>query len=194
MRILAKFAALFGLIIAGPLLGATFGALHDQLSYTAGPEYFTRFKFVQFAWAEVADMPPRLGAAVVGILATWWVGFYAGAFLAAVGLLHRTAGSMVRATLRAYGLVALCAILVGVAGLVFGWIAFGSNESAAYVDWWRPDGLISPRRFFAVGMMHNGSYLGGALGLLLAAWYQVRVAQRSVREARSAPGLTAPAV
>jgi hypothetical protein len=193
VRHLAKFAALLGLIIAGPLLGAAFGALHDQLSYTLGPEYFTRFKFVQFAWAEVGAMPPRLGAAVVGMLATWWVGLYAGICLAAIGLLHRHPADMVRITLRAYGLVALCAATLGIVGFIAGWLAFGSNESAPYVDWWRPDGLTSPRRFFAVGVMHTASYLGGALGVLLAAVYQVRVARRARRDLRR-EGVVAPAV
>jgi hypothetical protein len=34
---------------AGGCIGAIFGIVHDQVTYTLGPEHFTRFKFDQFA-------------------------------------------------------------------------------------------------------------------------------------------------
>jgi hypothetical protein len=167
MRVFRKLGAFVLLLCLAPILAACFGALHDQLSYAVAPEYFTRFKFVQFAWAGVASMPPRLGAAVVGALATWWVGIYAGAVLGTVALRRATASEMLREAGRAFGLVALVALSVGVVGLAVGWLGF--DPTREYSDWWRPAGLAGPRRFFAAGMMHSGSYLGGAIGLVVAA-------------------------
>jgi hypothetical protein len=40
---------LVGYTILGAALGGIYGVLHDQLTYTIGPEYFTRLKFDQFA-------------------------------------------------------------------------------------------------------------------------------------------------
>jgi hypothetical protein len=95
--------------------------------------------------------------------------------------------------MRAYGLVALIALAAGLLGLLIGWVAFGSNEAAPYVDWWRPAGLTAPRRFYAAGMMHNAGYLGGAVGALVAAAYQIRSArqQRDSRGTARAPALAA---
>lgn len=167
MGFLRKFGAFVLLVLAAPLAAAIFGAAHDQLSYTLAPEYYTRFKFVQFAWAGVGSMSPRAGAAVVGVLATWWVGFYAGVVLAAVGLRYPSAGMMLRRTTHAFAVVAAVALAAGLLGFAAGWLGF--DPAREYVAWSRPAGLIAPRRFFAVGMMHNGSYLGGAIGALVAA-------------------------
>jgi hypothetical protein len=167
-----------GLIGAAAMLAAMYGALHDQLSYTISPEYFTRFKFVQFAFAGVDELPPRVGAGVVGALATWWVGAIAGAAVGGAGLMQPTATAMARSTLRAFALLAVIAAGAGVTGLVVGWLAYG-HDGAEYVDWWRPAGLVSPRRFFAVGMMHNASYFGGALGCVVSIFWQVRAARRA---------------
>ena len=71
--------AAFGAIVAG-----AYGALHDQVSYTISPEYFTKLKFEQFAWADFG-WPRRAFVAQVGFLATWWVGLIAGWALARVG-------------------------------------------------------------------------------------------------------------
>jgi hypothetical protein len=191
MRFLRKFGAFALLMCAAPVTAALFGALHDQVSYTVAPEYYTRFKFLQFAWAGVASMPPRLGAAVVGILATWWVGLYAGVVLGTIGLRCRTASAMLRVTARAIGIVAAAAIGTGLIGLAVGWLAF--DPARDYIDWWRPVGLLAPRRFFAVGMMHNGSYLGGALGLLVAAAYLWRRARPGAPLSQSPAGLPSPA-
>jgi len=179
MRILRKLSAYILLVFLAAVVAAAFGALHDQLSYTIAPEYFTRFKFVQFAWTGVAYMPPRVGAAVVGALATWWVGLYAGIVLGAVALRCNSASEMIRATGRAFAVVAIVALTVGLLGLVVGWLSYDSTKD--YIDWWRPAGLTAPRRFFAAGMMHNGSYLGGAIGMLVAG---VRLWRQSARDAR----------
>lgn len=45
------------------VLSGLYGAVHNQISYSVSPEYFTKFKFVQF---RINGLPHRLGAAVVG--------------------------------------------------------------------------------------------------------------------------------
>lgn len=72
--------ALTGMIIAG-----IFGILHDQITYTLSPEYFTRMKFDQFRSADFG-LPPRVFVSEIGFLATWWVGLIGGWFLARVAI------------------------------------------------------------------------------------------------------------
>jgi hypothetical protein len=64
----------FGLVLlalaAACLLAGVYGAVHNQISYTVCPEYFTKFKFIQFRLSDA--LQSRQGAsffgAVVGIL------------------------------------------------------------------------------------------------------------------------------
>lgn len=65
----------------GGVLAGLYGIVHDQLTYSIGPEYFTKLKFEQFRWANLG-LPPRVLVAEIGFLATWWVGAIAAWFLA----------------------------------------------------------------------------------------------------------------
>jgi hypothetical protein len=75
-----KLLVLILIVIVAPLLAALYGTLHDQLTYTISPEYYTKFKFFQFELTEnkvEAILPnPRLAVAVVGVMATFWMGDY----------------------------------------------------------------------------------------------------------------------
>ncbi len=73
------------LALAGMGIAGIFGILHDQITYTISPEYFTRMKFDQFSYADFG-YPPRIFVAEIGFLATWWVGLIAAWFLARVAL------------------------------------------------------------------------------------------------------------
>ena len=79
--------ALFTILIF-TLAASLYGAIHNQVTYSISPEYFTKFKFHQFQWAFAdftvnigsEDKPEyimsnnRISASLVGILATWWFG------------------------------------------------------------------------------------------------------------------------
>src|SRR5262245_2708964 len=80
-----RLPAMLGITLLGAAVGGVYGALHDQLSYTISPEYFTKLKFAQFAYADFG-WPHRVLAAEVGFLATAGVGLIAGWVLARVGL------------------------------------------------------------------------------------------------------------
>jgi hypothetical protein len=66
------------------VLAGIYGALHDQISFTISPEYFTCIKFQQFEWIGLGSHP-RLFAAAIGFMATWWVGFVGGWLLVRLG-------------------------------------------------------------------------------------------------------------
>ena len=52
-----------------PLIAGLYGALHDQLSFTIAPEYFTRFKYDQFGFEPAWFGGHRPTVAVIGFLA-----------------------------------------------------------------------------------------------------------------------------
>ena len=160
------------------VIGGLYGIIHDQLTYTVSPEYYTKFKFYQFGLAEEgneAHLPhPRLAAARVGIMATWWMGAFIGFVLGLVGLWHATWRAMLRHTLMAFLLTVGTALLTGLVGLAYGWLVLGNQERAAFTAWFIPENVLAFRNYVAVGSMHNFSYLGGLLGLLSGVIYTLK--------------------
>jgi hypothetical protein len=145
-----KLLVLILIVIVAPLLAALYGALHDQLTYTISPEYYTKFKFFQFELTEnkeEAILPnPRLAVAVVGVMAT----------------------------LQAFALTIVVAFLTGLIGLCYGYYDFANGPGYFMTAWRLPENLIDVKNFVAVGSMHNFSYIGGATGLLAAIYFSVR--------------------
>lgn len=73
-------------VVLGGVLGGSYGAIHDQLSYTISNEYFTCYKFYQFAYADFG-FSDRVFVIIIGFISTLCVGwifarirFYSDAF------------------------------------------------------------------------------------------------------------------
>ena len=166
-----KLLILFLTILISVALAGIFGIVHDQITYTICPEYYTKFKFAQFSLNDignVAIMPnPRLRVAVVGFLATWWVGKYIGIVLGIIGLIFLDHKKMFKAILNALLLTFCVTCITAFIGFLYG--KFHLTKTG--VNWWLPDNLIDKNSFITVGSIHNFSYLGGAIGLLIAVIY-----------------------
>jgi hypothetical protein len=169
--ILLKLSVLVGLILAAPVLAGAYGAIHNQVSYTVSPEYFTRFKFEQFHINPV--LSDRLGAALVGWFASWWMGVPIGLVLAPVGLFFRDARRMLREVLRAYGLVVAVTLVVGLSALLVVSVAFEDRELVASYGRMVPESVEDRAAFLRAGIMHDFGYLGGAVGLLVGLGFSV---------------------
>ncbi len=79
------------LLAAGCLISGFYGAAHNQISYTVSPDYFHAFKFIQFEMP--ANLHNRLGAAIVGWEASWWMGVLIGIPILSVALIMPGANS-----------------------------------------------------------------------------------------------------
>ncbi|NRT16655.1 hypothetical protein HNP99_003026 [Flavobacterium sp. 28A] len=179
-----KFIALLLILIIAPLLGGFYGMIHDQITYSVSSEYYTKFKFIQFgidSWGmaqnigtdmnpEIQLDNPRLGAAIVGFLATWWVGMIIGLFLGFLGLIHKNGKVMFIVTIKAFCLTIAIALITGIVGLGFGKLFINDNLA----DWNLPENVLDVNHFIMVGSMHNFSYLGGLIGLVFAVIYSVK--------------------
>jgi hypothetical protein len=154
----------FAFLLAAMVAAALFGAVHDQISYFVAPEYYTRFKFLQFNLV-ASPLPDRLRAAVVGIWASWWMGLPLGVLVGLAGFAQRSARQMARALLWSLPLACGIVLLVALCGLAYGWIATSSVDLSAYRGRYIPRNLSDPRAFLRAGYMHNAAYLGGAIAV-----------------------------
>lgn len=165
-------APMLGLTLLGGWIGGIYGVLHDLLTFSISPEYFTKLKFTQFAWANLG-LPERAFAAEVGFLATGAVGLAVGWFLARAVLPHWTGVHRRREMARALTLVIAIALLGGAAGY---WL--GLRHTADYSQWQglcETLGVRDVPAFVRVAYIHNAGYLGGFSGLLGAlVWLRIR--------------------
>lgn len=162
---MSRFLVFFLLLGGAALAAAIFGAAHNQLSYTMGPDYFHVIKFPQFGIGQ--DVPDRIGAALVGVQASWWMGVLVGLPAFLFGLFAVGDGrAYLGAGIGAIGLVILLATLFAFVGLVAG-IALAGNPLLDFLP--VPAGA-DPIHIHRAGLMHEASYLGGAVGALAAFW------------------------
>ncbi|WP_258048998.1 hypothetical protein [Hymenobacter sp. NBH84] len=155
------------------LVGGLYGVVHDQLTYTISPEYYTKFKFYQFGLMDMGNEAifpnPRFEVSAVGFMATWWMGLSIGLILGLVGLIHKDSKRMFYVTMKSMMITIITAFAIGLIGLVYGKIYLAEVG----VNWWLPDNLVDKNNFIAVGSMHNFSYLGGLVGLIAGAVYSI---------------------
>ena len=61
---LKHLPGILGHAAVGALVAAVYGIVHDQITYSISPEYFTRLKFMQFHYADFG-LPRRIFVAEV---------------------------------------------------------------------------------------------------------------------------------
>lgn len=168
-----KFLILLLTIVISIALAGLFGILHDQITYSISQEYYTKFKFYQFGFTDnkvEAIFPnPRVIVSKVGFMATWWVGKWIGIILGLTGLIFIDHKKMFSAILNALTITFVTTIVLSFAGFFYGKYQLAIRG----VNWSLPDNLIEKKRFIIVGSIHNFSYLGGALGLVIGAVYLI---------------------
>lgn len=154
--------ALVGAVVAG-----AYGILHDQLTYSISPEYFTKVKFKQFHYADLG-LGNRAFAATIGFIATSFVGFVAAWFLARRLIPSQPPSRSLAQIASGFGIIFACGLFGGLIGFAYG---LWRGPNAKYWAWvWafeRYD-IKDTWAFVRVAYIHNASYLGGAVGLILA--------------------------
>lgn len=147
------------LAFVGAVIAGCFGILHDQITYTISPEYFTRMKFDQFRGVDFG-FSPRLFAGEIGFLATWWVGLIAAWFLARVAVPKFK--SPAREVMVAVSVIVGITVLFGTAGYFLGPGLLGNRPG------WRDAldsfGVTDIMAFHRVAGIHLGSYTGAFFG------------------------------
>ncbi|HVS97199.1 MAG TPA: hypothetical protein VHE54_11980 [Puia sp.] len=163
-----KLATFLIIVLAAIVIASLYGIGHNQVTYTISPEYYTKFKFIQFNLADSGAAQhmtqPRSAVVMVGVKATWWMGLYIGVILGLFALIYRNPDRMFASAMQALGIVLGIAIIAGVIGDLYGRNVLVKKG----VDWWLPGTLVHRDDFITVGSIHNFSYLGGLIGLVVA--------------------------
>jgi hypothetical protein len=174
MKKLALFPVL---LVAACLVSGLYGSLHNQISYTVSPDYFYAFKFHQFGIPE--DERGRIGAAIVGWHASWWMGLFLGVPVLLVGLILPDRKTYLSRCLWAFAVVAGTALVVGLGALLYASLTISETS---FPEYWFPEGVVDKVAFARAGTMHNFSYLGGFIGILTGSLYliveRVRLSKR----------------
>ena len=163
MRKFAIFLLIIGVAI---VIAAIFGVGHDQVTYSISPEYYTKYKFIQFNLADSGAAQhmtqPRSAVVMVGVKVSWWMGAIIGAILGLVALLFHNADRMFQSAIQALGITLLVVMVSAGIGYLYG----HGTLSVRGVSWWIPPNVTDRPAFITAGTIHNASYVGGAIGLV----------------------------
>ena len=161
----SAFPAMLGHAMAGAGLAGIYGVVHDQVTYSICPEYFTHLKFSQFHYADFG-LPARVFVGEIGFLATWWVGFIAGWFLARVSVPACSRAAAFRRSACGFLIMFASTLAASITGY-----ALGRTHGSDYSAWdslASTLGILDLPGFVRVAYIHNASYLGGLIGLIAA--------------------------
>jgi hypothetical protein len=163
----ADVRPMFAVAAIGGIVAGLYGVLHDQATYTISPEYFTKLKFQQFAYADFG-LGDRVFVGTIGFLATWWVGFLAAWFLGIRYIPHQRRSKAYGQIWHGFLCVVGCALVCGACGFAYG---LWRGPDADYSSWNFACGryaIADTWSFVRVAYVHNASYFGGLLGLVVA--------------------------
>lgn len=169
----------------GSSVAGVYGILHDQVTYSISPEYYTKFKFYQFGLVTTGDealLPdPRTYVTITGLMATWWTGCIVGLVQGMIGFIHPSPKIMLRVVLRTILLPLLTTFVFGIAGFIAGKYLISDPH------WFFPENLLDRKNFITVGSIHNFSYLGGFAGLIWGIVYQLKQKRKNKMSAGTTP-------
>ena len=159
-----KFAVFLLVICVAVVIASLYGIGHDQVTYGISPEYYTRYKFIQFNLADSGAArhmtQPRSAVVLTGVKSSWKLGLAAGVLLGLFALAFRNADRMFQSAVQAIGL----ALVITIVCAVVGWV-YGHNVLAHKgVGWWMPDNISDKPDYITVGTITNFSYVGGMIG------------------------------
>ena len=153
-------------LVKDPLVPQAYGILHDHITYSIGPQYFTHFKFDQFHWANLR-MGNRVYVSCIGFLATWWVGGIVAYILTRRMLPNQPRSVAIKKILCGFAVVFVSVFIAGLIGFGYG-LYLGSDADFSK---WQPAmemlGVNDTWAFVRIAYINNAGYIGGLVGLVL---------------------------
>ncbi len=159
--------AMLGVSAVGAFIAGGYGVLHDQVTYSISAEYFTKLKFHQFSYADFG-LGQRIFPGTVGFLATWWVGFFAGWFLARRLIPNQPRRLAYRQIRNGIACIFSTALASGALGYFYGLWRGSTGDLSSWQSLLRQLHIDDSWAFVRVAYIHNFSYVGALVGLIIA--------------------------
>lgn len=161
MRILKASAVLFLVV----LLGLVYGILHNQISYSISSEVFTELFFDQFGFVEYGTDTPRITAGIIGAWSTLYLSLIFGFLYFLLILIFNPNWKIIKKGLMIHLLITF---IISFLGLIYGYFNVISLKFMKLENFHQ---IKEPTEFSMAIWMHNFSYYGGIIGLVLAFAY-----------------------
>ena len=164
MKLVSKLGIFVILTALAVVAAGIYGALHNQVSFAIGPDYFQNLKFAQFGVPP--DRHDAIGAAIVGWRASWWAGLALGvpSFLLGLAAIPEPYRYW-RAGLHAIAAVLVFMALCGLIALLMG-LLVGPDREVHILAYRLP--IADTVGYTRAALLHNAAYICGALSLLVA--------------------------
>ena len=169
VKFLPKLGFFLLVIVLSILLSCIYGIIHDTITYSISPEYYTKYKFIQFGLIsepmENTVIKPFVLVILTGIIATWWMGLLFGLILGTLNLIYFN--SFKQNVIIYFRLVAILFITTTIAafiGYFIGIYTFTGKEFYFHFT----ENILNKRDYHTVGMIHNLSYIGAVVGIILS--------------------------
>ena len=155
-------AAWIGAVVAG-----VYGIVHDQITYSISPEYFTKLKLDQFHYIDIG-LGERVFVALVGFTAGSGVGLVMTWFLARRLVPNQARAPAYRQIRVGVGWILACSVLAGALGFAYGLARGPAADYSSWEETVRRFEITDTWSFVRVAYIHNAGYLGACLGLIIA--------------------------
>ena len=152
------------LVLAACVIASCIGVVQDLMTYQISKSWYHDWKFFQFGVPVKYHGP--LGAAWVGVGATWWMGVLLSVPVLLVSMFEKTARSMAYTFLSAALIVAACVVLTElVETLRVSWMYTLDTVPAWTLESF-PKDPVGAARVQSINWV--GYFVGAPMGLLLA--------------------------
>ncbi|KOS04904.1 hypothetical protein AM493_01760 [Flavobacterium akiainvivens] len=175
---LTKRNTLLVLLPLSCIIAAIYAIINDCLLYLFCPEFFTKFKFIEYGVRQ--NIPgletdtgfPLTEIAQVAIMASWWMGLIIGTTLTVLCLPIICPKTRLITIAKAMGITTLVTAVISLTGLVFGKLFLTGKNMLNFG--YLPNGLQKPDDFMMAFSLHNFSYIGAITGMFVASVYIIK--------------------
>ncbi len=171
MKKISKFLLIIFISI---FLTVIYGITNDFITAKISPEFYTKFTFFNFGilddYERTFNGNWTFSLIWVGFFSTWWFGLLTGLILGIVGMKYCDQKQMLNKTLKSI-------LIVIVITIIFGFVGYGTaelNPSEIIMNYNFPFEIEHKAEFNKVSKIHNFSYYGGIVGLIIGTFNLIK--------------------
>ena len=171
---MTKTIKLLSIVFISIVLIVIYGITLNSITSKISPEFYTKFTFFNFAilddYGREFNGNWTFALIWVGFFSTWWFGLLTGLILGIVGMKYSDEKQMLNKTLKSI------LIVIGII-IMFGFAGYGIaelNPSEIITNYNFPFEIEHKVDFNKVIKIHNYSYLGAIVGLIIGTLNQIK--------------------